>query len=293
MPAAVPANAAGVARRRDADRAGQKKTRKKPVPELQLESPATEDPLQSVVAGREEPTRTSVNLTPAADRFGRNTPARLHVLGDVGRQGRPRVLYEANRRLSSEDLIKTYRARPSTAPRPGSRYAYLKKKGSIHTPGRIFHGNHRLRGRPRRGRRRGRPVFLQRPFFFDRESRRWRAAAVDVLSKKTSTPRRRRRGITPPHQPRRRGQKKVLEVNPGRLMFDKAVQDAELEDELLTRHEQRSLGINEKRHIVNLHRTHNYNVANIEAATSHHRDRHCDEYFDYRKEMRRKMIART
>ena len=43
-------------------------------------------------------------------------------------------------------------------------------------------------------------------------------------------------------------------------------QDAELEDELLTRHEQRSLGINEKRHIVNLHRTHNYNVANIEAA---------------------------
>ena len=75
-------------------------------------------------------------------------------------------------------------------------------------------------------------------------------------------------------------------------MFDKAVQDAELEDELLTRHEQRSLGINEKRHIVNLHRTHNYNVANIEAATSHHRDRHCDEYFDYRKEMRRKMIVR-
>ena len=85
----------------------------------------------------------------------------------------------------------------------------------------------------------------------------------------------------------------MLEVNPARLMFDKAVQDAELEDELLTRHEQRSLGINEKRHIVNLHRTHNYNVANIEAATSHHRDRHCDEYFDYRKEMRRKMIART
>ena len=82
-------------------------------------------------------------------------------------------------------------------------------------------------------------------------------------------------------------------MNPARLMFDKAVQDAELEDELLTRHEQRSLGINEKRHIVNLHRTHNYNVANIEAATSHHRDRHCDEYFDYRKEMRRKMIART
>ena len=84
----------------------------------------------------------------------------------------------------------------------------------------------------------------------------------------------------------------MLEVNPARLMFDKAVQDAELEDELLTRHEQRSLGINEKRHIVNLHRTHNYNVANIEAATSHHRDRHCDEYFDYRKEMRRKMIVR-
>ena len=85
----------------------------------------------------------------------------------------------------------------------------------------------------------------------------------------------------------------MLEVDPARLMFDKAVQDAELEDELLTRHEQRSLGINEKRHIVNLHRTHNYNVANIECATSHHRDRHCDEYFDYRKEMRRKMIART
>ena len=92
---------------------------------------------------------------------------------------------------------------------------------------------------------------------------------------------------------RRRGQKKVLEVDPARLMFDKAVQDAELEDELLTRHEQRSLGINEKRHIANLHRTHNYNVQNIECATSHHRDRHCDEYFDYRKEMRRKMIART
>ena len=105
------------------------------------------------------------------------------------------------------------------------------------------------------------------------------------------SPVRRRRGIYSPYT-RRRGQKEVLEVNPARLMFDKAVQDAELEDELLTRHEQRSLGINEKRHIVNLHRTHNYNVANIECATSHHRDRHCDEYFDYRKEMRRKMIVR-
>ena len=49
-------------------------------------------------------------------------------------------------------------------------------------------------------------------------------------------------------------------MDPARLMFDKAVQDAELEDELLTRHEQRSLGINEKRHIVNLHRTHNHNA---------------------------------
>ena len=107
-------------------------------------------------------------------------------------------LYEANRRLSSEDLIKTYRARPSTAPRPGSRYAYLKKKGSIHTPGRIFHGNHWLRGRHVEAVAEGDPFFYRVPFFFVATSRRWRAAAADVLSEKTSTPVRRRRGIYSP-----------------------------------------------------------------------------------------------
>ena len=106
-------------------------------------------------------------------------------------------LYDANRRLSSEDLIKTYRARPSTAPRPGSRYAYLRKKGSIHTPGRIFHGNHWLRGRHVEAVAEGDPS-VPASFFSVETSRRWRAAAVDVLSKKTSTPVRRRRGIYSP-----------------------------------------------------------------------------------------------
>ena len=124
-----------------------KKTRKKPVPELQLESPATEDPLQSVVAGREEPTRTSVNLTRPRTASVETPPQGYTSWETLVGKDDLGSLYEANRRLSSEDLIKTYRARPSTAPRPGSRYAYLKKKGSIHTPGRIFHGNHWLRGR--------------------------------------------------------------------------------------------------------------------------------------------------
>ena len=124
-----------------------KKTRKKPVPELQLESPATEDPLQSVVAGREEPTRTSVNLTRPRTASVETPPQGYTSWETLVGKDDLGSLYDANRRLSSEDLIKTYRARPSTAPRPGSRYAYLKKKGSIHTPGRIFHGNHWLRGR--------------------------------------------------------------------------------------------------------------------------------------------------
>ena len=124
-----------------------KKTRKKPVPELQLESPATEDPLQAVVAGREEPTRTSVNLTRPRTASVETPPQGYTSWETLVGKDDLGSLYEANRRLSCEDLIKTYRARPSTAPRPGSRYAYLKKKGSIHTPGRIFHGNHWLRGR--------------------------------------------------------------------------------------------------------------------------------------------------
>ncbi len=178
-----------------------KKTRKKPVPELQLESPATEDPLQSVVAGREEPTRTSVNLTRPRTASVETPPQGYTSWETLVGKDDLGSLYEANRRLSSEDLIKTYRARPSTAPRPGSRYAYLKKKGSIHTPGRIFHGNHWLRGRHVEAVAEGDPFFYRVLFFRrdlastafflgsrDRESRRWRAAAVDVLSKKTSTP---------------------------------------------------------------------------------------------------------
>ena len=143
----------------------QKKTRKKPVPELQLESPATEDPLQSVVAGREEPTRTSVNLTRPRTASVETPPQGYTSWETLVGKDDLGSLYEANRRLSSEDLIKTYRARPSTAPRPGSRYAYLKKKGSIHTPGRIFHGNHWLRGRHVEAVAEGDPFFYGVLFF--------------------------------------------------------------------------------------------------------------------------------
>ncbi len=142
-----------------------KKTRKKPVPELQLESPATEDPLQSVVAGREEPTRTSVNLTRPRTASVETPPQGYTSWETLVGKDDLGSLYEANRRLSSEDLIKTYRARPSTAPRPGSRYAYLKKKGSIHTPGRIFHGNHWLRGRHVEAVAEGDPFFTASRFF--------------------------------------------------------------------------------------------------------------------------------
>ena len=145
-----------------------KKTRKKPVPELQLESPATEDPLQSVVAGREEPTRTSVNLTRPRTASVETPPQGYTSWETLVGKDDLGSLYEANRRLSSEDLIKTYKARPSTAPRPGSRYAYLKKKGSIHTPGRIFHGNHWLRGRHVEAVAEGDP-FLYSVLFFSSE----------------------------------------------------------------------------------------------------------------------------
>ena len=118
-------------------------------PELQLESqsPVEQDPLQSVVAGRVEPTRTHVNLTRPRTASVETPPQGYTSWETLVGKDDLGSLYDANRRLSSEDLIKTYRARPSTAPRPGSRYAYLRKKGSIHTPGRIFHGNHWLRGR--------------------------------------------------------------------------------------------------------------------------------------------------
>jgi hypothetical protein len=126
-----------------------KKTRKKPVPELQLEpqSPVEQDPLQSVVAGREPTQKTMVNLTRPRTASVETPPQGYTSWETLVGKDDLGSLYEANRRLSSEDLIKTYKARPSTAPRPGSRYAYLRKKGSIRAPGRIFHGNHWLRGR--------------------------------------------------------------------------------------------------------------------------------------------------
>ena len=110
------------------------------------EAAVAQDPLQSVVAGR-EPTRTHVNLTRPRTASVETPPQGYTSWETLVGKDDLGSLYDANRRLSSEDLIKTYRARPSTAPRPGSRYAYLRKKGSIHTPGRIFHGNHWLRGR--------------------------------------------------------------------------------------------------------------------------------------------------
>ena len=147
-----------------------KKKTKKPVPELQLEpqSPVEPDPLQSVVAGRVEPTRTHVNLTRPRTASVETPPQGYTSWETLVGKDDLGSLYDANRRLSSEDLIKTYRARPSTAPRPGSRYAYLKKKGSIHTPGRIFHGNHWLRGRHVEAVAEGDPFFYGVLFFLSR-----------------------------------------------------------------------------------------------------------------------------
>lgn len=153
----------------------------------------------------------------------------------------------ASNRTSNEDLITDYRSRPSTAPRPGSRYAYLKTKGGLASRGRVYQGAHWLKGRHVGALLEGDP----------------------------------------------RGLKKVLQVNPAQLMFDRAVQDCQLEEQLLTKYEQRCMGTNEKRHVVMLHRTHASNVTHIEAATDHHRDHHCDEYQEYRDVMRREMVSRT
>ena len=147
-----------------------KKKTKKPVPELQLESPVEQDPLQSVVAGRVEPTITHVNLTRPRTASVETPPQGYTSWETLVGKDDLGSLYETNRRLSSEDLIKTYRARPSTAPRPGSRYAYLRKKGSIHTPGRIFHGNHWLRGRHVEAVAEGDP-FLYSVLFFSSRAR--------------------------------------------------------------------------------------------------------------------------
>ena len=149
-----------------------KKKTKKPVPELQLESPVEQDPLQSVVAGRVEPTRTHVNLTRPRTASVETPPQGYTSWETLVGKDDLGSLYDANRRLSSEDLIKTYRARPSTAPRPGSRYAYLRKKGSIHTPGRIFHGNHWLRGRHVEAVAEGDPFFYRVLFVFVATTRR-------------------------------------------------------------------------------------------------------------------------
>ena len=183
-----------------------KKKTKKKVPELQLESPATEDPLQAVVAGREEPTRTSVNLTRPRTASVETPPQGYTSWETLVGKDDLGSLYEANRRLSSEDLIKTYRARPSTAPRPGSRYAYLRKKGSIRAPGRIFHGNHWLRGRHVEAVAEGDPS-VPASSFFRREqpsmasrslrrrrdavetTRRWRRRRDAVATKATTPPR--------------------------------------------------------------------------------------------------------
>ena len=166
------------------------------------EAAVAQDPLQSVVAGR-EPTRTHVNLTRPRTASVETPPQGYTSWETLVGKDDLGSLYDANRRLSSEDLIKTYRARPSTAPRPGSRYAYLRKKGSIHTPGRIFHGNHWLRGRHVEAVAEGDPS-VPASFFFRRDLASMacccgrRTLQEDFYAASTPSPVRRRRGIYSP-----------------------------------------------------------------------------------------------